>query len=108
MTRYLRFALFALLPLTFSLKVFADPNSMLTLAPVLKNVMPAIVNVAVQGVVHAPALNDEDNEQHNNEESPKLIPEKPRKFQSIGSGVVIDPNNGIILTNDHVVRNATL
>lgn len=87
----------------FSSKVLAaDAATMQSLAPVLKEAMPAIVNVAVQGLVNAPATNQDD------EDHPQLTPEKPKKFQSIGSGVIIDPKAGIILTNDHVIRNATL
>ncbi|WP_242604187.1 Do family serine endopeptidase [Legionella beliardensis] len=75
--------------------------------------MPAIVNIAVQGIIQTPAANteEEDNEGGNNNSPPEnqqLMPEKPRKFQSIGSGVIIDPNNGVIITNDHVIRNANL
>lgn len=81
----------------------ADTAIMQSLAPVLKEVMPAIVNVAVQGIVNAPASNSDDDNQNS-----QLTPEKPKKFQSIGSGVIIDPKAGIILTNDHVIRNATL
>lgn len=77
-----------------------------TLAPVLKKVMPAIVNIAVQGVVQngPPASSDDED----NQNRPPLSQEKPRKFQSIGSGVIIDPKEGIILTNDHVIRNAQI
>lgn len=84
----------------------AQPGSsdMPTLAPVLKNAMPAIVNVAVQGVMPGTPPSADD------EETPATPPanEKPRKFQSIGSGVIIDPQNGTIITNDHVIRNARL
>ncbi|MDP1604028.1 MAG: Do family serine endopeptidase [Legionella sp.] len=86
----------------------SDVQTLQTLAPVLKNAMPAIVNVAVQGVIQAPATSDDDDNTQNNQENSQLVPEKTRKFQSIGSGVIIDPTNGIILTNDHVIRNATL
>lgn len=80
-----------------------------TLAPVLKNSMPAIVNVAVQGVLPDNSMAATTEENNNRpESSPSLIPEKPRKFQSIGSGVIIDPHQGIIITNDHVIRNANL
>ncbi|WP_242602209.1 Do family serine endopeptidase [Legionella nagasakiensis] len=76
-----------------------------TLAPVLKSAMPAIVNVAVQGIIPGNVpLPDEDD----NQDKSQGGPEKPKKFQSIGSGVIVDPENGIILTNDHVIRNATL
>lgn len=72
-----------------------------SLAPILKNSMPAIVNVAVQGYIQSPADKDENpNTSH--------LPEKPRKFESIGSGVIIEPKNGLIITNDHVIRNATV
>ena len=86
-----------------------DTTVMPSLAPVLKNAMPAIVNVAVQGIIQTPAATeDDDGAPNKNQEHSQLVPEKQKKFQSIGSGVVIDPKNGIILTNDHVIRNATL
>ncbi|MCP0913609.1 Do family serine endopeptidase [Legionella septentrionalis] len=85
-----------------------EVNQLPTLAPVLKNAMPAIVNVAVQGIIPGNLQpQDQDDEDDNNQER-QAGPEKPRKFQSIGSGVIIDPTNGIIITNDHVIRNATL
>lgn len=91
-----------------SVDAVVDPQQLPTLAPVLKTAMPAIVNVAVQGVIpgNIPAP-DEDDEHHDNKQQ-QTGPEKPRKFQSIGSGVIIDPQHGIIITNDHVIRNATI
>lgn len=89
---------------------YADNTQSLTsLAPVLKQAMPAIVNVAVQGIIQVPVAPGEDDEQGSNPdpEHPQLVPEKSRKFQSIGSGVILDPTNGVIITNDHVIRNAT-
>lgn len=78
-----------------------------TLAPVLKMSMPAIVNVAVQGVVPGGLPQQEDDDgQESAQQQPGIG--KSRKFQSIGSGVIIDPQHGIIITNDHVIRNATL
>lgn len=91
---------------------FADePKALATWAPILKNAMPAIVNVAVQGYVQttAPATEDEEGTgNETNQEKAAPLPEKPKKFQSIGSGVIVDPQNGIIITNDHVIRNASL
>jgi len=91
-----------------SVDAVVDPQQLPTLAPVLKTAMPAIVNVAVQGVIpgNIPSP-DEDDEHHDNKQQ-QTGPEKPRKFQSIGSGVIIDPQHGIIITNDHVIRNATI
>jgi serine protease Do len=87
-------------------------EAMQSLAPVLKNIMPAIVNVAVQGFLplNAPSQGSGEEEEAANKQphSPLNIPEKRRKFESIGSGVILDPKNGVIITNDHVIRNASL
>ncbi|QRN04122.1 Do family serine endopeptidase [Legionella sp. MW5194] len=107
MSRKLLSFLTGLLFIGLTASATADDNKTITtLAPVLKNVMPAIVNVAVQGVIPAgpPAADNDDDDN----ERQQLTPEKPRKFQSIGSGVIVDPKNGVIITNDHVIRNATL
>lgn len=100
----LSIALLNLLALTAS----ADNTPLApTLSPILKSSMPAVVNVAVQGIVPGNSTTvDEDNS--NQEQRPQLVPERPKKFQSIGSGVIVDPTNGIIITNDHVIRNANL
>jgi len=74
------------------------PTSLPTLAPVLKKTIPAIVNIAVQGVLPESQPTTERG----------ISPLKPKPFQSIGSGVIIDPAKGIIITNDHVIRNAQL
>lgn len=83
-----------------------------SLAPVLKNIMPAIVNVAVQGYLPAdgiiPGASSRNDEAQNNRRPNQIAPEKGRKFESIGSGVIVDAQNGIIITNDHVIRNANL
>ena len=97
--------LFATSLLAMSVTHAAEPATMLpTLAPVLKNAMPAIVNVAVQGMLPESMPTMEGPE----ENQTATIPVKARKFQSIGSGVIMDPEHGIIVTNDHVIRNATL
>ncbi len=99
----------ALLLLTVPYAYSAEEPVMPSLAPVLKNIMPAIVNVAVQGNLPSDtsspgAANDDDDKRQPRNPSPG----KSRKFESIGSGVVIDPKNGVIVTNDHVIRNANL
>lgn len=95
-----------LLMITVSFAHAKVPESQLpTLAPVLKNAMPAIVNVAVQGFMPGGSTGGEDEEV---QDKSQTSPQQAKKFQSIGSGVIIDPKNGIILTNDHVIRNANL
>ncbi len=73
-----------------------------SLSPTLKLIMPAIVNIAVQGM--APGVTQPNTSQAND---PTYNP-PPRKFQSIGSGVIVDPKHGIVVTNSHVIRNADL
>lgn len=118
MIKHSKLTLGALL-IFFSFNIFADndlPPSLPTLAPVLKNTMPAIVNVAVQGEIPGvpqSMANENDNqdipqETQNNRDNSNAQYDKPHKFQSIGSGVIIDPDNGIIITNDHVIRYANL
>jgi serine protease Do len=86
---------------------YAETNEispgMQSLSPILKLIMPAIVNIAVQGMAPGVVVANQPNQVPD----PSFTP-PPRKFQSIGSGVVVDPKIGIIVTNSHVVRNAEL
>lgn len=103
--------LYALMLVIFMPSVMAaqTPHEVIpTLAPVLKSAMPAIVNVAVQGIIPGTSPQSTNEDDDANPTTPPSIDTKPRKFQSIGSGVIIDPENGTIVTNDHVIRNALL
>ncbi|MFA6303071.1 MAG: Do family serine endopeptidase [Legionella sp.] len=91
----------------------AEEQTVPSLAPVLKQVMPAIVNVAVQGYLPNEVANNSNGQGNaegprNRRPSPANPNPKGRKFESIGSGVIVEPNQGIIITNDHVIRNASL
>lgn len=101
--RYMIRFLFILLAFSQFSVAKSVPETMPTLAPVLKKAMPAIVNISVQGYIPAPETAAELEKR-----AQRGLPLKRRKFTSIGSGVVIDPKNGIIITNDHVIRNASL
>jgi serine protease Do len=98
----------SVLLLTICSFIYAQDAAIPSLAPILNNIMPAIVNVAVQG--YLPYDPSQPPEDENQEQRPPLghIPDKGRKFESIGSGVIIDPAHGIIITNEHVIRNANL
>ena len=76
-----------------------------SLAPMLKRVTPAVVNIATRGTVQEqnPLLNDPFFRRFFD------MPNQPRQreFQSAGSGVIVDAKNGYIITNAHVIENAT-
>lgn len=112
MIKHFKLFLSSVLLLATGSLVAANETVMPSLAPVLKNIMPAIVNIAVQGympnIMTPPNAASEEEEAANNKQPRANIPDKGRKFDSIGSGVIIDPKNGIIITNDHVIRNASV
>lgn len=84
-------------------------EGMKSLAPMLSKIMPAIVNVSVQGKAPGQFIIPEQYLQQVNPKNPppqELL--KPRPFSSIGSGVIVDPKNGIVVTNSHVIRNAEI
>lgn len=76
-----------------------------SLAPILEKVTPAVVNIATQNFVaqrENPLLQDPFFRRF------FQIPNAPRKrpSQSLGSGVIVDANRGLIITNHHVIDKA--
>lgn len=71
------------------------------LSAILKAVMPAVVNVSVQGEIVTP-INPfaKDKRQHDNEQPPA------KRFAGFGSAVIVDAKKGYILTNAHVIHDA--
>jgi Do/DeqQ family serine protease len=76
-----------------------------SLAPMLKRVTPGVVNIQIRGTVQEqnPLANDPFFRRFFD------VPNTPRQreFQSAGSGVIVDAKNGYIVTNAHVIENAT-
>ncbi len=76
-----------------------------SLAPMVKRVSPAVVNIATRGTVQEqnPLFNDPFFRRFFD------VPNTPRQreFQSAGSGVIVDAKQGYIITNAHVIENAT-
>ncbi len=78
-----------------------------SLAPMLKTITPGVVNIAVRGRVREqnPLLQDPFFRQFFN--IPKNQQFQERETQATGSGVIVDAAQGYVLTNAHVVENAT-
>ncbi len=74
-----------------------------TLAPLLRQVTPAVVNIAVRGRVREenPLFQDPFFQQFFD-----MPPQLEREVQATGSGVIVDARRGYVLTNNHVVENA--
>jgi Do/DeqQ family serine protease len=78
-----------------------------SLAPMLSRVTPGVVNIAVRGKVKSenPLLQDPFFRRFFN--LPQRQQQEERETQATGSGVVVDAAQGYVLTNGHVVDNAT-
>jgi Do/DeqQ family serine protease len=76
-------------------------------ADMLETVTPAVVNISVTGTAAIP-VNPLLNDPFFRRFFEFDMPEQPqtRPTQSVGSGVIIDADNGYVLTNHHVVNNA--
>lgn len=79
-----------------------------SLAPLVKRVAPAVVNIRVSQTVDTPSV-------YGDEMFRRFfgVPEgggggPGREVASAGSGVIVDAENGYILTNHHVVENADM
>lgn len=76
-----------------------------SLAPMLERTIPSVVNIATRATtrVQMHPLFDDPVFRHFFGTPPL---QRERQSQSLGSGVVLDGERGLILTNDHVVRGA--
>jgi Do/DeqQ family serine protease len=88
-----------------------DAAPMPSLAPMVKRVSPAVVNIATKGTIKEqpgqrnPLMDDPFFRRFF--DTPPDSKPRERQFQSAGSGVIVDAKNGYIITNHHVVENAS-
>ena len=84
-----------------------DDNQMPTLAPMLDQSKPAVVNIATRSEVRIqdnPLLNDPFFRRFFN--LPQQQQPRTRQAQSLGSGVIVNAKEGLVLTNNHVIQRA--
>jgi len=77
-----------------------------TLAPLIEKVVPAVVNIAVKSkddMANNPLMRDPMFRRFFD------IPDRPmpRERRSVGSGIIVDAQKGYILTNHHVIDDAS-
>jgi len=86
-----------------------DGRPMPSLAPLLEAVTPAVVNISTRGPVprRNPLMDDPFFRRYFGlrdapSETPRAAP-----VQSLGSGVIVDARKGLVVTNSHVIENAS-
>ncbi|MGB5446249.1 MAG: DegQ family serine endoprotease [Psychromonas sp.] len=91
--------------------VTAQGTPLPSLAPMLKQVNSAVVNISTYSTKQAsvnPLLNDPYFRHFFNipeqDEAPQQAPQK--RQQSAGSGVIVNAQDGIVMTNYHVIKDA--
>jgi Do/DeqQ family serine protease len=99
----------ASMPASAALPIAVDGQPLPTLAPMIKEVAPAVVNIATRGTVEAPGMPEgspfNDPFLRRFFGAPEEQP-RQRETNSLGSGVIVNAKEGIILTNHHVVAGA--
>jgi serine protease Do/serine protease DegQ len=80
-----------------------DDRPVMSLAPLVEKTAPAVVNIRVVQTVTSRPFGDEAFRRFFGIPD---MPQGPRRAVSAGSGVIVDAENGYILTNHHVVAQA--
>lgn len=82
----------------------------LSFSPIVKRAAPAVVNVYATRMVtqrpQSPFGNDPFFRRFFGGDAPGARPQRQRETSSLGSGVIVDPS-GIIVTNNHVIKDAS-
>jgi S1-C subfamily serine protease len=88
------------------LPILERTNGGSSLAPLLKQITPAVVSIAIKGGANAATNSSLSKGQRVQRASRRIDGPADRQMRAAGSGVVIDPGEGIILTNAHVIDGA--
>ena len=91
------------LPVSAALPMAVDGQQLPTLAPMLEKTTPAVVNISVKGT-HVSKQRIPDVYRYFFGAPREQQQERP--FQGLGSGVIIDADEGYVVTNHHVIDGA--
>lgn len=82
-----------------------DKRGVLTMAPLLERVTPAVVSINTEGK-ETPREENSEQQEFFERFFGRQMPQQERRGGSLGSGVIVDAQNGYILTNNHVIKDA--
>lgn len=96
------------LPVNAALPTAVDGQPLPTLAPMLERVQGSVVNIATESQVKVRRRVDPffDDPFFRRFFDQRRQPQRSRKRQGLGSGVVFDARQGLVLTNAHVIEGA--
>ena len=93
-------------PASASIPFFGNNDETPTLAPMLEEVTPAVVNISVKGKREVRQRIPDMFRFFFGPNGPReQVQERP--FQGLGSGVIIDADAGYVVTNNHVIDGAS-
>ena len=81
-------------------------RGVLTMAPLLERVSPAVVSIRTGKKSPVPEMDEDQRKLFERLFDRSLPIPRERRSVSVGSGVIVDAENGYILTNNHVVDKA--
>jgi serine protease DegQ len=88
------------------LPILERTNGASSLAPLLKQITPAVVSIAIKVGANSAMSSSPSKGQRVQRASRRIDGPADRQMRATGSGVVIDPGEGIVLTNAHVIDGA--
>ena len=100
-------SLMGVMPASAGLPMSVDGQQVPSLAPLVKKVGPAVVNISTKGHVEVsrnPLMQDPFFRHFFN--MPDQPQQQQQEVQALGSGVIVDADKGYILTNNHVIEHA--
>ncbi len=90
-----------------ALPLYADGQPLPSLAPMLEKIQPAVVNISTASteiIAENPLLRDPFFKRFF--DMPRQPRQRERRSQALGSGVIVDAEQGLVLTNAHVIDKA--
>ena len=92
-------------PLQAALPISVDGQQLPSLAPMLEKITPAVVNIATRGKTRR-RIELPINDPLFRRFFDLPVIERIQETANLGSGVFVDAAKGLILTNDHVIKDA--